>query len=259
MPQPQHLDPSPFAADRGPVGILLLHGFTGSVAETRPMGEYMAARGLTVRCPLLPGHGTSPHDLTRIRWHEWTAVAEEGLQNMQKRCQTVFVGGLSAGSLLTLWLGAHHPSLAGLIPMAPAIWVNNKFMPLTLGLRHVMKFYPSEKPGDDDLVDPAALDRTWSYDQIPLWGAAEVYLLQRQVRRMLSHIRQPILIFQGKRDNQVPMKAAQAVYDRVQSVDKGLVKLESSGHNLLADGERESVWAQSFRWIRQHSPDNFEQ
>jgi carboxylesterase len=54
MPQPAHLDPGAFRADGGPVGALLIHGFTGSVAETRPMGEYLAARGLTVRCPLLP-------------------------------------------------------------------------------------------------------------------------------------------------------------------------------------------------------------
>ena len=29
MPQPEHLDPSAYAADGGPVGVLLIHGLSG--------------------------------------------------------------------------------------------------------------------------------------------------------------------------------------------------------------------------------------
>jgi len=39
------------------VGVLLLHGFTGSPASMRPWGEALADRGWTVRVPRLPGHG----------------------------------------------------------------------------------------------------------------------------------------------------------------------------------------------------------
>jgi esterase/lipase len=44
------------------------------------------------------------------------------------------------------------------------------------------------------------------------------------------------------------------VYERVASKDKALVWLENSGHNLLADGEREVVWAQSFAWLMARVP-----
>ena len=60
MPQPRNLSPAAYSAEGGPTGALLIHGFTGSAAETSPMGRYLAARGLAVRCPLLPGHGTDP-------------------------------------------------------------------------------------------------------------------------------------------------------------------------------------------------------
>ncbi len=111
MPQPAHLDPSAYSAEGGPWGALLIHGFTGSVAETRPMGEYLAARGVTVRCPLLPGHGTTPLHLTRIHWQAWAEAVESALGELQRRCTAVFVGGMSLGSLLTLWLGAKHPEI----------------------------------------------------------------------------------------------------------------------------------------------------
>jgi carboxylesterase len=253
MPQPEHVDPSAYRVDGGPIGVLLIHGFTGSVAETRPMGEALAARGFAVRCPLLPGHGTTPEALTGIHWQEWVGEVETALQDLQGRCRDVFVGGLSLGSLLSLELGARHPSLSGLIVMSPAVKVQNRLLPLTLLLRHLMKYAPIEALGDHDLGDPAALQRIWCYDEIPLWGAGEVYLLQRRVVRSLPRIRQPLLIFQGRRDADLHPEAAQIVYDRVGASDKTLIWLEHSGHNLLVDGERESVWETSYAWMMEQA------
>jgi carboxylesterase len=254
MPQPADLDPGAYEADGGQIGALLLHGFTGSAAETRPMGEYLAARGLAVRCPLLPGHGTTAEDLTHIHWHAWAKAAESSLSDLQGRCEAVFVGGLSLGALLTLWLGAEHPEIAGLVPMAPAVRVRKRGMPLSLVLRYVMKYWPVSPPGDRDLGDPEGLQRIWCYDETPLWGAAEVYLLQRRVLGALPRVRQPVIIFQGRRDDALAPEAAQVVYDHVASADKTLVWLERSGHNLLADGEREAVWARSHAWMAQRAP-----
>ena len=103
--------------------------------------------------------------------------------------------------------------------------------------------------GDDDLGDPQAVERGWSYDETPLWGASEVYLLQQKVRRALPQIHQPILIVQGRRDAHLHPRAAEELYDAVASTDRTLVWLEHSGHNLLIDGERESVWALSYDWM----------
>jgi carboxylesterase len=255
MPQPEHLDPSAYAAPGGGLGALLIHGYTGSVAETRPMGEYLAAHGFTVRCPLLPGHGLIPETLTRIRWQQWAKEVEAALQELQGLCRHIFVGGLSLGSLLTLELGARHPTLAGLIAMAPAIKVQNRLLPLTLVLRYFMKYPPVEVMGDGDLGDPQAIQRIWCYDEVPLWGASETYRLQRRVVRSLPHIRQPLLIFQGRRDDTLDPQAAQILYDRVGSEDKTLIWLEHSGHNLLADGERKSVWDTSYAWMMERVSD----
>jgi carboxylesterase len=253
MPQPKTIDPSAYAADGGAVGVLLIHGYTGSAAETRPMGKYLAARGLTVRCPLLSGHGSSPRDLTHVRWQGWVDEVESSLSDLEQSCGRVFVGGLSLGGLLTLWLGSRHPEIAGLIPMAPAVAFQSRLAPVIVALRYFLKFNPFGPMGDDDLGDPKAAERLWCYDKLPLWGAAETYLLQRRVRRALPSIRQPILAYQGRRDAQLSPLAAQIVLDRVASTDKTLVWLENSGHNLLIDGEREEVWAGSYAWIVGHA------
>ena len=41
-------DPSPFLLEGGDIGIVLIHGLTGSAAEMRPIGEFLNARGVTV-------------------------------------------------------------------------------------------------------------------------------------------------------------------------------------------------------------------
>jgi carboxylesterase len=254
MPQPDHLDPSAYAADRGPVGVLLIHGYTGAVTEVRGLGEYLAAQGFSVRCPLLAGHGTSPEDLARVRsWRVWAGEVEAALSDLQSRCEVVFAGGLSTGAVLALRLGAQHPELAGLIAMAPALKLRNPLAPTTLALRRFLKYSPMGAVGDDDLQDPEAISRNWCYDATPLWGAGEVYLLGRHVRGILHDIGQPVLILQGRHDAQVAAQAPQMILDGVASTDKTLVWLEHSGHNLLVDGERESVWARCHAWIRERS------
>ena len=50
-----------------PIGILLVHGFTGSPISLRPLAELLSQRGFAIELPLLPGHGTRPRDLLPTR------------------------------------------------------------------------------------------------------------------------------------------------------------------------------------------------
>ena len=57
----------------GDIGVVMCHGFTGSVASIRPWAEALATpaeeySGVRVVAPRLPGHGTSWQDMARMRW-----------------------------------------------------------------------------------------------------------------------------------------------------------------------------------------------
>jgi carboxylesterase len=253
MPQSPHMNPRPFRLGTGPVGILLIHGFTGSPAEMRGLGESLAARGLTALGPRLPGHGTRPEDLVDVSWRAWVAEVERAYRELQLTCDEVFVAGLSLGSTLALWLAAHHPRIAGLINMAPAVYLSQPLLPLTPVLKWFVRFHEPGPRTHSDLVDPEAVDRLWCYDKIPVAAAAEVYWLLRQVQRLLPRIPQPTLVIQGRHDAAVPHHASQRVYDKVSSDDKTLRWFENSGHNLLVDGEREAVWFTCYEWIAARS------
>jgi len=250
MPQPPHLSTEPFLFEGGPTGILLIHGFTGAPTEMRTMGEYLAARGVTSLGVRLPGHGTTPQDLAQARREDWTAACETGLQELRLHCDTLFVCGLSLGSLLALCLGAQHPDLAGLILLAPGVKVRDWRIYLTPVAKYFIKYLPAEQSASPDLSDPGALNRAWCYDTTPVAAAAEVLALQRGARRLLPRLTQPALIMQGRHDGALAPDAAQITYDRIGSADKTLIWLKNSGHNVLIDGERARVWEECYGWMR---------
>jgi carboxylesterase len=253
MTRHSHLDPSAFFLEGGPIGVLLIHGFTGSPPEMRRIGEYLHQRGLTVSAPLLPGHGTSVDDMNRSKWTEWTDCVERALAELWARSDTVFVGGLSLGSLLTLYLAAHHTDLPGVILYSPATWIADRRLYLTPVVKYLMP--KRAKSPDTDLTDPEADRWFWCYEEDPTVAAHELLKLLRRVRRALPQVTCPILLIHSTLDRSIDANSARLTYERVSSEDKELVTLHNSGHCLTVDSEWESVAAKTHEFIHAHLPD----
>ena len=252
MTQQSNPDTSPFFLEGGPVGVLLIHGFTGSPPEMRRVGDYLHQRGLTVSGPRLPGHGTTIEDLNRRRWTEWTDHVEGALTDLQARCKTVFVGGLSMGSLLTLYLAARHSDLAGAIAYSPPTMVADRRSLLAPVLKYLMRQVPK---GEDDLHDPEAEAYIWSYDGWPTAGVHELQKFTKEVKRLLPQVTCPLLIIYSTDDKTIHPNSAQFTYEQVGSTDKELVTLHDSGHVLTVDAEWESVAEKTYQFIQAHAPD----
>lgn len=252
MPQFPWLDPQPFYFPGGPVGCLLIHGFTGSPPEMRPMGEYLAQPGLTVSGPLLAGHGTTHEDLARTIWQDWYASVEAAYDHLCQQCPQVFVAGFSLGSLLALHLAAQH-ELAGLILLAPALQLRDwrmRFVPI---LRYFMKETVKDTdPQHTDLTDPEAYKRFWSYDMVPVSAVYQLYRLQKVVREELPNIRIPALVIYSTRDMAIAPQSGPRVYKGIGSADKELLVLHNSGHGLVVDSECRLVFQKVYEWITAH-------
>ena len=104
------------------VGVLLVHGFTGSPAPLRPWAEQLHARGYSVSLPLLPGHGTRWQDLQGTTYDDWYAEADAAFAKLAAEHEQVVVCGLSMGGLLGLALAQEHGrDVAGLVLVHPAV------------------------------------------------------------------------------------------------------------------------------------------
>jgi hypothetical protein len=77
----------------GRIGLLMLHGFLGSPLSSHPMANYLAGHGVSVHCPLLPGHGHYPDKLHKITRQAWLNEAQEAFATVQKQYDELFFDG----------------------------------------------------------------------------------------------------------------------------------------------------------------------
>jgi carboxylesterase len=73
----------PFFFPGGASGVLLIHGFSGSPAEMRGLGERLAQDGHAVAGMRLPGHTSNPADLAGTNWRAWLAAVEGEYERLQ--------------------------------------------------------------------------------------------------------------------------------------------------------------------------------
>ena len=150
----------------GHIGIVLVHGFTGSPAAMRPWAEYLNARGYSVRVPRLPGHGTVPADLNNVNWQEWPAKVKAEIVELQEHCSQIFVTGLSMGGGTTLNVAAElGEQLSGIILVNPMIHVRGVSPTLAFAISRVVKF---GKSVGNDIKRKGVTE--YSYDKLPYRG-----------------------------------------------------------------------------------------
>jgi len=244
------LNLDPFFFQGGEVGCLLIHGGTGSPPEMRLMGEFLAEKGLTVLGVRLAGHGTTPEDLASKHWMDFIVSAQEGLDQLRSICSTVFVGGLSVGGLITLYLAARHPFRGAVVMSAPAFihdW-RIHFLPI---FKYLVKWV---QMGEDfDLTDPEAQNRLFCYQRVPTSFGVQVSKLIHETRASLSQVHMPLLLMQGAKDRTIPPESSQYFFDHVGSQDKEIILFQNSGHAITVDSERKMVWQRAYEFIVEHS------
>jgi carboxylesterase len=235
-----HLQGDGFFWEGNSTGVLLIHGFTSTTAEVRPLANKLHNAGYTVAAPLLPGHGTNPADLNRAAWPMWVEKVKQGYEKLIPQCERIFVGGESMGGLLTLELARQHPEISGLFLFAPAIKVNNLWASRLLWpFIKVLK----KAEGDDGLP--------WKgYTVNPVKAVAELHKLQKHVQRRLAEITQPVAIFTGEHDDTIAPDSAQFILQNIGSEVKHHFHLDDSGHGVILDRELDDIAEQVLRLIK---------
>jgi carboxylesterase len=237
------LEGDAFFWEAGPVGILLAHGYSATTVDVRPLAQNLHDHGYTVAGPLLPGHGTQPADLNRVRWQDWVAEGEKTYQQLKQRCEKVFVGGESMGAMVALQLASDHPEAAGILCYAPAIKLTmTSFDMIKLNLAA-----PFLEQIPRDSLDCS--DKWQGYPGLPLKGASQLLRMQKATLAKLPKIRQPIIIFQGRKDTTVAADAGEIILQGIKSSVKELHWLEKSTHAIPLDQEIELVTKLSVDFI----------
>ncbi|MDY7227789.1 alpha/beta hydrolase [Hyalangium rubrum] len=230
---------APFELGHGDDACLLLHGFTGSPWDIRPLGEALAARGLHVKAPRLPGHGTTPEALLEVSHRHWQESAQEALYSL-RGYRNVFVAGLSMGALLGLHLAARQPELVrGLVLIAPAARFKGPTMALLKRLRHtglLERVKPWVHKTGTDLSDPVALAEAPILSAFPSARLNDLWTLQAQAVENAPLVRCPTLVVVAEQDHVVDPEGGRWLASQLtQSPDVRVLSLHEGYHIIPRD------------------------
>lgn len=240
---------TPFSFQNGsPVGILILHGFTGNPWRVRHWGERLSQAGFDIEGPLLCGHGSTWRDFGQCRWQDWRNDAEHALAKLKERCTAVFVGGLSMGGVLTLDLASRHPEIKGILLANPALYIAKGWL-LALTVPWLKYFVKSIKAGASDIKDKSVAMP--AYKRTPLEAVHQLLKLTREVRKELGQVAQPALILVSRSDHVVPTRSPRLVRDRIASEHKEWVWLENSYHGATQDYDKDYLADRSIAFVRE--------
>lgn len=227
------------------IGVLLVHGFTGSPASMKPWGRHLADQGYAVEVPRLPGHGTRWQDLNRVTWSDWYAEAERGFDALHASCEAVVVCGLSMGGALSLRLAEERgDQVSGIVLVNPFLSSTRKEL---VALPVLKRLVPSLRGVVNDIKKPDQ-DEV-GYARLPLKGLSAVMAMWKVVVPDLGRVTQPLLYFRSATDHVIDVSSSATVLNAVGSTDVEERILDGSYHVATLDHDAPRIFDESAAFI----------
>jgi alpha-beta hydrolase superfamily lysophospholipase len=171
--------------------VLLVHGLSDSPYAMRAIAELLRDQGFYVLVLRLPGHGTIPSGLLRVRWQDWYAAVELAAKHAAQRAgpdHPFYAGGFSTGAALTTLYclraldDVSLPRPSRLFLVSPAIGIS-KAAVLTKILASLSFIPYFEKSNWIDLLpeyDP------YKYNSFPVNAARQIHALTGELRSSIE-------------------------------------------------------------------------
>jgi carboxylesterase len=240
----------PFFFPGGPIGCVLVHGFTGTPKEMRLLGEHLHQQGYTVIGVRLAGHATDLENMIGSCAQDWLISLEDGYHMLRPHCENIFLLGLSMGGVLSLIQASRLP-VDGVVAMStpynfPLEWANR--MPWLLRLLSPFVRTLEKKAGF--WFSPEMEESHVHYQKNPVRPAYELYQLLETMKVSLPKIKIPALVIHSKDDQKVTPKNAEYIYHHLGSDQKDLVWVDRANHVITRDGDVRRVFEPITRFIQ---------
>lgn len=229
------------------IGCLCIHGFTGSPEEVAPLVEYLQKRtDWVIKTPTLPGHGEQLQ-LKGVTYDQWFQAAEEALQALVEKCETVYVIGFSMGGVIAVYLAEKY-KIDKLVLLSAAFYYINPRQ-LIKDIREIVRDGWRRRLREN----PLFIRYKNKILATPLTAILEFRKLVNEVRPRLPNVHIPALIVQGEKDSIVPMKSAYYLYNKIGSSQKKLLVLQESYHHVCHGPDRYLLFREVEKFLRENS------
>ena len=237
------------SGSNGDIGVLLVHGFTGSPASMRPFAHFLNEKGYQVSVPLIPGHASRWQDLNKVHWSSWAEKVEYELLELKKTCRKVFMVGLSMGGGNSLYVAAEHQDkVDGIVLVNPMIHIPGlqiKFVSI------ISKIQKSRASVGDDIKKPGVTE--WGYDALPIKGVAQLYKYLKLARKRLPRIKTPVLLFHSVDDHTLDVSNTEIIFEEIGSSSKQRIELLNSYHVATLDYDADIIFENTRLFIQERS------
>lgn len=232
----------PFYLKGNGPSVLVIHGFTASPTEVRPVADYVNndVMNCDVHSVLLSGHGTDPEDLRSKKWQDWWLSVKNKFNDNNG---FDYVVGLSTGGLLASRLAVENPErVKGLVLLSTPMNIATKFRYIIPILKNFVPYISKSKETEEYFKTHNLV----SYNKYPLEATTQLLkLIKFTKKNIIPKLNLPTLIVQGEKDETVSLNSYKVIKRIMEeNTVKSNIKLElfpKSGHIITVEPEKDQL------------------
>ncbi len=255
------------------IGVLLIHGLTGTPNEMRILAKGLNKAGYTICAMQIAGHCGTEADLCQTTWQDWYQSVATAAEKLQQEVEHFFVAGLSMGAVLALKLAEERQDIVkGVMTYATTFRYDGWSIPFyAKHLFFLLKWFKkwgvfqnrafAEQPPyglKDEKIRKVVSDSMLGGDATsaglarnPYPSLAEMLYLSEEVERNLGKVTAPCLIMHSSHDDIADIETNARVIERNVSGSATLIPLHDSYHLITIDRERKVVIDASVNFIEE--------
>ncbi len=237
---PVILGAQPFQLSGGEIGILVIHGYGGSIGDYRAFGKLLHGHGYTVHGIRLAGHGQDLSSLRQATIQDWQASVHQGIEELRKHCQKIILVGSSFGGVLALDV-VEREHVDGVVLVNPALSYKGGGVLqgiILRGLKLFTPYFPKKGLTPEERVQAEQVGSSTAW---PIDGIISTATFARNVvMPSLSKVTAPTLLLQSSHDAIVGEKNSAVVMDTIRSEKKELVIIPIGSHRPFRHAEATS-------------------
>lgn len=214
------------------LGVLLLHTLGGNPMQMEPLGKKLHALGYTVYIPLYRNHGSEFIHIFQSDVSDWYQDVEAAIDTMKQMVSKFFVMGMSIGGTFTVKAAQDHNLLGAVVMNGPIIGFD---------LLEDLKNF-SEVQENKVLYETIKKQRFHYFHFVTEIG---------QISN-INKITCPLFVVQGSKDDN-RYKTSSELLMQYAKGPKKRINYENSGHIILGDKDRKTVFEDIITFVKDNS------
>ena len=236
----------------GAPAVLVLHGGGDTPQTVRYLSEELYSRGFHVAAPLLPGHGRTVREFSRITAAALTDSAFESYHALRARHQRVGIIGVSMGGALAVQVAAATPDLPALGLVAPYLAMRPRASRLARTSRVWGVLVPAFGSSEGfSIRDPEERKKSLAYGAFTAGALRALYTTVQRAVAALPRVNAPTLMIQSREDNRIDAEDAERAFAKLGAREKRLEWTTGAAHIITVDYGREHVIDLLASWMEE--------